>query len=365
MVVYHYTHRYNQIFGHADAWARWEGWRLLHPFGVPLFFLISGFVIPMTMEAAFGRARDRIGAAGSLAEPWVRWRRVALPAVHAFVAARIARLYPAFIVASVVIWLVVTGSRLPGRGVSVEALTAHLTFVPRVIGYPFVDPVFWTLQTELLFYALVALVAAVGLRRWLIHILGVLVILDAFGLGPNARWHMFLIGAVIHDAWRRGRSGASWAGFSVAHGVLLLIAAARVVVDRTAAGDFRLLPARLWGEPAALLLSAGVIAIITRRRLPLLEHPWLVYLGSLSYGLYLVHQNIGYAVMHGLAGEVSESGKRIGGRGWATLPALGVAVLVVAVLAWVLTYRVERPLERRLRPWLAGTARLATPRRGR
>lgn len=354
VVVYHYTHRYNQIFGHADGWARWGGWRLLHPFGVPLFFLISGFVIPMTMDAAFARARGRLGESGCAAGPWQRWRRVALPAVYAFAAARIARLYPAFIVASVVIWLVVTGSGLPGRGVSPQALAAHLSFAPRAIGYPFVDPVFWTLQTELVFYSLVAVVAAAGLRRWLIHILGVLVVLDGLGMGLDARWHMFLIGAVLHDAWRRARAGAARGGFVPTHGVLLAIAAARIVIDRTASGGWRLLPPRLWGEPIALLLSAGVVALVTRRRVPLLEHPWLVFLGSLSYGLYLIHQNIGYAVMYGLAGEISEAGGRIGGRGWSTLPALGVALAVALGLAVALTYGVERPLERRLRPWLTG-----------
>ncbi len=73
-------------------------------------------------------------------------------------------------------------------------------------------------------------------------------------------------------------------------------------------------------------------------RLSLLASPLLLWLGAISYPLYLVHQNVGYVVIHqlGLAGVGIEI---------AVVAATALAVL----LAHVLHRHVEDPAQRWLR----------------
>jgi peptidoglycan/LPS O-acetylase OafA/YrhL len=99
--------------------------------GVNLFFLISGFVITLSSEGrTFGQ----------------------------FVSARFIRLYPVF-------WMCVSISSLfivftsQDQKVSLTEYLANLTMVPGFFGgYSFIDGVYWTLQLELKFYVLIALI---------------------------------------------------------------------------------------------------------------------------------------------------------------------------------------------------------------
>ena len=47
VVFYHYTTRYGQLFGHRDSLTVSLPWG---HYGVDLFFMLSGFVILMTLE---------------------------------------------------------------------------------------------------------------------------------------------------------------------------------------------------------------------------------------------------------------------------------------------------------------------------
>ena len=94
--------------------------------GVPVFFMISGFVI-----AASARGRSRLG----------------------FVRARAIRLYPAFLIALIPTLIALTAS---GQTISWSQLLANLTMVPRIFKYEYLDGVYWSLMFEILFYAYVA-----------------------------------------------------------------------------------------------------------------------------------------------------------------------------------------------------------------
>lgn len=103
-------------------------------FGVALFFLISGFVIPMSLNQ-LGPIR--------------------------FLMARVVRIYPVYWV-SLLLWPLawqgldyLYGSTIPQ--LSKLEWWAHFFMVGDWLGYPSVDLVSWTLQIELRFYAVVAL----------------------------------------------------------------------------------------------------------------------------------------------------------------------------------------------------------------
>src|SRR5690606_37147509 len=101
--------------------------------GVHLFFVISGFVILMSM-----------------------WGR----SVPQFVASRISRLYPAFWAAVLLtatlrwLWPTFASPRAPD-------VVANLTMVHEPLGFPSIDGVYWTLWVEMQFYLLM-----LGLLAW-------------------------------------------------------------------------------------------------------------------------------------------------------------------------------------------------------
>ena len=106
-------------------------------FGVALFFLISGFVVPFSIEG------ER-------------------PIRH-FAISRLFRLYPAFWLALAVLAAL---GWLSGDGPRTATVLANLTMAPPLFGQPWLSPIHWTLFVELLFYGLVALLfAAGGLRQ--------------------------------------------------------------------------------------------------------------------------------------------------------------------------------------------------------
>ncbi len=97
--------------------------------GVPLFFMISGFVILMT-------AQNRSGIE--------------------FINSRIARLYPSFWIAVLLSVLALT--LLADDPPSLATIVANLTMQPHAFDQPYIDMVYWTLVVEMKFYALTWLV---------------------------------------------------------------------------------------------------------------------------------------------------------------------------------------------------------------
>ncbi len=119
--------------------------------GVPMFFVISGFVIPRSLVRD-GRAATFLSR---------RLVRVGVPLMAAAAFAYLA-------------WEVVASFWSGFRGVPAPALTpgfvaCHATATCEMFGVAWLNPVFWTLGIEFQFYALVALCAALSTRApiWL------------------------------------------------------------------------------------------------------------------------------------------------------------------------------------------------------
>lgn len=96
-------------------------------FGVVLFFMISGFIIPISLRQGSTLKR--------------------------FFVSRVFRLYPAYWIALVLIILtslVFTG--FSGVKYSAPQVFANLTMTPKFFGYTEMSGVFWTLFVEILFY---------------------------------------------------------------------------------------------------------------------------------------------------------------------------------------------------------------------
>lgn len=107
--------------------------------GVELFFLISGFVICMSCWGK--RPQD-------------------------FFISRVVRLYPAYWVAVLITAAVVVAagySFTTAKDITARTVLINLTMLQQPFGAPLVDPSYWTLWVEMLFYLLFAVVVARGL----------------------------------------------------------------------------------------------------------------------------------------------------------------------------------------------------------
>jgi peptidoglycan/LPS O-acetylase OafA/YrhL len=287
----------------------------LGSYGVDLFFVISGFVIWMTLERA--------------------------ATVRRFAVSRFARLYPAFWAA---LCVTVVATTLDGRlTMSPGELLANLTMIPSFFGAPFADGVYWTLFYEVIFYVFAGAFFAAGGRRperaclgWLLA--SALVLGQARGLmyitvAPFS--YLFVTGIMVYRVRQNPRDLSSWAVLLTAIFLACWIRfPAADHISGTANGAFTTaLAATVWGGARLRLPGAFGIA--------------LLFLGEISYSLYLVHAELGYAVLH--------LGTAIGMPDDASVAlALSVAIAIAAVI----NKCVERPAQRWINNLAGGFAGL-------
>lgn len=285
-------------------------------FGVDLFFVISGFVILMS---AWGRP------------------------LTAFVASRTARLYPAY-------WFAVlfTGGLLLAtapQDVSIKQIFVNLTMGQSAFGVEHVDGVYWTLWIELHFYFLVGLFLLVGITRNRILVFCAVWPIAA-ALAESSDAHLlatilqptyaplFAGGMLIYLLSLDRRSTITW----------LLLGANVIWAVPTAGTDAAAAVARLTGagmNDVVMMAITAVcfLAVMTTTLTPLrrVGWKWLTIAGLLTYPLYLVHEEFGWAIIGALAPHMP----------WAIT--LSVAILSSITLAIAVHIGVERTSAKRLR----------------
>ncbi|HVU04413.1 MAG TPA: acyltransferase [Polyangiaceae bacterium] len=291
VVFFHFTTRFQMIWGHPSSPPFLVPWGQR---GVEVFFVVSGFAIELSL-ASHPTPRD-------------------------FVEARAVRLFPTFWAALAVTFAVVSVFGLPDRGISGKDALLNLTMIAGTLGVPAADAVYWTLERELRFYALVLVLLAFGRRELTVHALFATVALEALGtrfaiphalrdLANDGFSHLFAAGAVLA---RTRRGSPRW----TALGVVPCLLGARLL------GSTQF----VWATVAVALVWLATRPMGDRAFRP------LVFLGRISYPLYLVHQYVGYVAMRALYARDASPVTAI-----AVASALGVSV------ATVLHFTVERP----------------------
>ncbi|MCZ2806483.1 acyltransferase [Modestobacter sp. VKM Ac-2983] len=324
VVAFHFTGINPAWDGQApievDVLGRWAAYGAM---GVPLFFVISGFVVLMT---AWGRDVPSFVAsrAGRLFPAY--WAAVAIAALFAFV------IWPAGSVA---------GGYAPTR---VDALV-NLTMLQGGIGTPDLVGAFWTLWTEARFYLLIAVLILIGINRarvlafaTLWPVAGLMAaraespLLSTLLIADYAPY--FAGGMLLYVIYRDGHDLGTW----------LLVGLQSLLALHFAVDHYpeALAQATGWGTSttviAAISLSCfGLVALFVLSPVARLSAQWMTVLGALTYPVYLVHEKVGYYVLHLLRGEVSP---------WLALAAATAAALLVATL---LHHAVEKPFGGRLR----------------
>lgn len=273
--------------------------------GVEVFFVISGFVIPYSIARS-----ARIASAADFGR---------------FMLRRMVRLEPPYIASiALVIALSWASSLAPGfRGAPFEAelgrIAAHFLYAVPLTDHPWLQPVYWTLAYEFCFYIACGLLFGIlsdAERPWRWHLLaGALVALTFWGL--PARSLLFVIGIAVFRRLVLGEGTVT---------MLAIIAASAAAI--TATQDLAIAATGTAAALAILLLS-GVS--LPRGRL----FRAAIWLGSISYSLYLVHVPVG--------GRVVNLGNRFVDGPAQQLALSLVALAVSLAFAWAFWRIVERP----------------------
>src|SRR5688572_8155836 len=249
--------------------------------GVPLFFMISGFVILMSVQ-------DRTGTE--------------------FVNSRIARLYPSFWICVLLACIALTflGDGLP----PLKVIAANLTMLPGMLFHQQpLDKVYWTLAVEMKFYALVfLLIVTRQIKRMEVFLalwLGVAAIASVVSI---PRWldviampmyaSLFCSGCYLYLIRAGGPSPARLLGFG-ASVVLSMVWVLRYQNVYTMATDLRTELIVL----SVLLLINVVFLMVALRKWALPRTRIWLWLGCLTYPLYLTHAKSGDLVWRALPGD--------------------------------------------------------------
>ncbi|WP_431097426.1 acyltransferase family protein [Polaromonas aquatica] len=288
--------------------------------GVDIFFVISGFVMAMSTSALPSDAAARMGAA------WIFMRRRLL---------RIAPLYWFYTLLKVALLLALP--TLASRA-SVEPghLTASLLFIPAVSPWGLVLPtlpVGWTLNFEMLFYAIFAAAIALGAPRIRFCLLIFLLIYTAGRYIPGSVVldfyaqtivFEFILGICVAYAFLRLRHVSPGVGL-----IVMVIGVAFMFVPDWGRSADRF---ATWGCGAALVVLGSLWLEPWTSRAPLASR--LSFLGDASYSIYLSHTFVVPAGVLAL--------KKMGMQdSLAIVLAVGMAVVVAGCISYVW---LERPM---------------------
>ncbi|MEB3213702.1 MAG: acyltransferase [Leptolyngbyaceae bacterium] len=312
VVFYHYTRRYDQIYGHTSGLPFQVA---VGQYGVQLFFIISGFVILMSLEHT-KRVQD-------------------------FIVKRLVRLYPTYWMAIALTFSLVALFGLPGREVSLYHALLNGVMVHAFWQIPNVDGVYWTLFHECIFYVVMV---GIFVMRLLPHIEWV-----------GAAW-LSIITLEQHDLLIEiPESLEPW--FLIEYGYLFIMGIVLYRIHTRGASVLRynLLAAcfasqvAYYPEVERHLMVMGFImafSLIKTGHLRAIAIPPLLALGTLSYPLYLTHQNIGYIIIRALEGG-----------GLSPSVSIVIAMSAAIAIALLITRYVEQPTllwlkqHYRRRPW--------------
>ncbi|MEM5472861.1 acyltransferase [Hoeflea sp. AS60] len=311
VAIYHFLYRGAQEGGYLDHTFGAAGVSVsLGYLGVNLFFMISGFVI---IWSASGR-------------DW-----------YGFSVSRLARLYPAHLVAMTITFLVMAWWAQPPFTTSVFQWLANLTMLAPMFGASFMDGAYWSIVIEIIFYGWVAIGLLSGVlprhTDSVVAIWMVLVMVNNTMLGSRPVELLFLteygsyfaLGVMVWRITSLGRSG-----------LRLLVAGLALIMTFHAAEVQRLeVIARLGEASSAQIVATANAGIIAAFLLAAVLGPhikagrWMLMLGGISYPFYLIHQNAGYIVINATAPTIGK---------WS---AVALALALSLAVSWWIFARIE------------------------
>ncbi|ETZ21741.1 acyltransferase [Pedobacter sp. V48] len=296
VVIFHYTSKFRMNFGHNyPSKFDWEIGR----YGVELFFMISGFVIFMSLQGK--------------------------TSLEDFAYKRFSRLYPTYWICVFITFLIVNLSQDPKMETnSISVLLMNMSMIQGVFGIKNVDGAYWSLVPELFFYAFMGALFQLRLLTkmrtiaviWLTLMISNSLFTLPFGAYLlNLQYGMFFLAGILF--YKIKFDGGDWRE----HILIGFCFLAGVIENPT-------------------LICFGVFSAIfclfylfVYDRLTLLTWKPFVFLGYISYPLYLLHQNIGFVLMRKIGRYISNE-----------FLVIFIGIISMITIAWLVTRFLEKPI---------------------
>lgn len=331
VVAFHYLVAYASVWGDRPAAlfpapAPFAGLGIL---GVELFFIISGFVVLMTV-----------------------WGR----GLGAFARSRLVRLYPAYWLSlgAVAALYGLTGAKALDPKLSPGEYLVNATMFQRLFEVTDASGVYWSLWAELRFYLLMAILVIVGVTYgrvlafcglWLAAALAVRLLAEA-GLFDNAVVReivmpdyapYFVAGMSLYLVHKHGNAWLPWLYVAAGYGMSIGSALDRVHRRIDAAG-FKNMPVTDTSVIITITVIFALMALAAAGMLRLKPSRTLTALGGVTYPLYLFHPVVAVALIPALTGHLPP---------WAVAT---VTTLAAVLLSYLVYSFAERPIQRILKP---------------
>ncbi len=304
VACFHYFYHYHHEYGHSFDVPEWVK---VGYFGVHLFFLVSGFVIFWTLS--------RSNTAST------------------FIWSRFSRLFPVYWVAVTITFIVINTIGPADRHVSAGELLVNYTMLQGYLGVPHVDGVYWTLTLELSFYFWMLMLMLFGqlqrIEYWLLGWIGIAILVQASGL--NEMLPMRVKFVLLLDYIGLFAAGICFYRIKSGSGNRLSYA----VIAASIASAFVAYPVEF-----ALLIAGwhALFYLAVSGKLNIFASKPFVFMGTISYSFYLIHQNIGYTIINW--GYQLKASPFI---------SIAIAFMLALFLAVALTFLVEKPAMKYLR----------------
>jgi len=295
---FHLTNSY------SDGWVKASG--QLGWLGVDVFFVISGFVIPLSISKTSNN--------------------YSLRDFPAFMVRRLVRLEPPYlisIVLALVLWhlsVMAPGFKGQDTNYTFAQLAAHLLYLIPMTDFDWLQPVYWSLAWEFAFYIAMGLTFAVinparNPTAW--YGIAALALLLVVGKFVPARALLFVVGICLFRITTVAREASP-----VGDLVLAVLSVSVMAISNSKIA-------------AVGACTALTIYIFRSRRAPGVPGTAMAGLGAISYSLYLTHVPIG--------GRVVNSGRRFGDGQLFELTLSSIALATCVIFAVLFWRFVERP----------------------
>ena len=315
VVLFHYTSYFDYSIGHLGNFEFFSLADNPGRYGVELFFMISGYVILMSLTRA--------------------------QTLKDFAISRFARLYPVYWIAVTITALVILLSH--SEAISGLVYIANMSMMQSFIFVPNLDESYWTLAYELMFYFLMAVLFKRGklhkIETYCIYWLAFQLLMASIFLMVGLKFYLisplllatpyaqlFIAGMMFYRLHHK--QGSKKTPFILC-ACLLLQWLFSIEATMQEHSRFNVL--------SCSLVSAYFVIFycFITDKLTFLRFKPLIFLGTISYSFYLIHQKIGFIIMEHLYQHLTNP-----------LIVISIALLATGLLACMLTFLVEKPAQK-------------------
>jgi len=278
-------------------------------FGVDIFFIISGFVIFMTLEK--------------------------ITTIREFIISRFSRLYPTYWFSIILTLLVITVFPVPTLGdYTLKQIILNFTMVHGYLKTDHIDQVYWSLGVEMIFYTLMGFIfyfRKIEIIEIISYIwLTICLLLLLFNISFEKYFNQILIvkfaplfiSGIMFFKIKTSKTTSNTY-------IILIYSFFLLVFKEFYKHDITNVDLQI---VILLIITYIVFFIFSIYKIKILNNKILLFFGTISYPMYLLHNVIGYSIIYRVRGFYNNQFFYV-----------SVTAIITITLAYLVTKYIEKP----------------------